>query len=248
MFLDSINFVDNRMAVSVYPDRHVWSSLRQEGMMEIVNSESPGQTFIEFAVSWPRFNSRTFVIFILSFVLHNSLCTGGSKVRISSLGKGRTWSPPLVLPWRGSQAYDSKSQTKARSSEKYLTIYYIVIVGNKPSSAKFSISHGHAAFALIPFEQEAQGQGRCCGFRQPSSIWRTSLSVLYLPMLRWTHGWSSQSRSRTVARPKNTSKIQWVFCEPAQYWLRQILQRVCNVLNPPHVRLILEMAFMARRK
>ena len=51
MFLGSINFVDNRMAVSVYPDRHVWSSLRQEGMMEIVNSESPGQTFIEFAVS-----------------------------------------------------------------------------------------------------------------------------------------------------------------------------------------------------
>lgn len=51
MFLDSINFVDNRMAVSVYLDRHVWSSLRQEGMMEIVNSESPGQTFIEFAVS-----------------------------------------------------------------------------------------------------------------------------------------------------------------------------------------------------
>ena len=40
------------MAVSAYPDRHVsFSSPRQEGMTEIVNSESPGQTFIEFAVS-----------------------------------------------------------------------------------------------------------------------------------------------------------------------------------------------------
>ena len=48
MFLGLINFEDNRMAGSAYIGMFYFLSsllFRQEGMMEIANSASPGQTF-----------------------------------------------------------------------------------------------------------------------------------------------------------------------------------------------------------
>ena len=152
-FLDSVNFENNETVVSAHPDRHVsfLSSLRQEGMTETVNSGSPGQTFIDL---WSPDPVSIYVPSLSSSFLpvsRNSLFQTQLRWVISSPGKGRSQSPPLVLPCRWVPGLRPSGQTKARSSEKYLTIH--------SDSRHVENSYGpirpHSAS-----EQEVQGQRR----------------------------------------------------------------------------------------
>ena len=89
-------------------------------MTEIVNSGSPGQTFIDL---WLPDPVSIYGPSLSPSVSRLSLFQTHLRWVISSPGKGRSQSPPLVLPCRWVPGLRPSGQTKARSSEKYLTVY-----------------------------------------------------------------------------------------------------------------------------